>query len=180
MRRTTSVCALILLSCLSVHAQTKPDSGAQKPAAEPQSKPPTQEQTQALNLSAYVELLRSDIRTQKVAIITEVMGFTEAEDAAFWPLYREYDVEMAKLGDERARLIQDYTNNYAQLNDAAADKTATAALDLQARRHAVQVKYYERVKKALSPKTAMRFLQVEQQLLMLIDLQIASLLPIVQ
>ena len=41
------------------------------------------------------------MRAQKVAIITEVMGFTEAEDAAFWPIYREYDVEMARLGDER-------------------------------------------------------------------------------
>ena len=25
------------------------------------------------------------------------MGFTDAEDAAFWPIYREYDLEMARL-----------------------------------------------------------------------------------
>ena len=60
------------------------------------------------------------------------------------------------------------------------DKLATSALDLESRRNAVKAKYYERVKKALSPKTAMRFLQVEQQLLLLIDLQIASSLPIAQ
>ena len=36
------------------------------------------------------------------------MGFTEAEDAAFWPIYREYDSEMAKLGDERVALIAEY------------------------------------------------------------------------
>ena len=40
----------------------------------------------------------SDVRTMKVAIITEVMGFTEEEDRAFWPIYREYDLEMSKLG----------------------------------------------------------------------------------
>jgi hypothetical protein len=39
---------------------------------------------------------------------------------------------------------------------------------------------YERVKSALSAKTAARFLQVEHQLLLIIDLQIASSLPIVK
>ena len=53
------------------------------------------------NLRAYVELLRSDLRTQKVAVITEMMQFTEAEDAAFWPVYREYELELSRLNDER-------------------------------------------------------------------------------
>ena len=54
-------------------------------AAQGQSPQVTAQQTKSLNLSAYAELLRSDVRTQKVAIITEVMGFNEAEDKAFWP-----------------------------------------------------------------------------------------------
>ena len=98
----------------------------------------TEKQTQMLNLSAYAELLRSDVRTQKVAIITEVMGFTEAEDTAFWPIYREYDAEMSKLGDERVALIAEYAKNYAQMTDEVADKLATKALDLEARRQAVK------------------------------------------
>ena len=79
-------------------------------AAYVQTQPATEQDTISLNLSAYAELLRSDVRTQKVAIITEVMGFTEAEDKAFWPIYREYDAEMAKLGDERVALIAEYAN----------------------------------------------------------------------
>ena len=92
----------------------------------------------SLNLTAYAELLRSDVRAEKVAILTEVMGFTEAEDAAFWPIYREYDVEMAKLGDERIALIADYAKEYATLTDALADRLATRALDLEARRQAAE------------------------------------------
>jgi hypothetical protein len=172
------VCALVALSCVAAHAQQKPAQS--KPAGAAQNQPMTEEQTKALNLSAYVELLRSDIRSTKVAIITEVMGFSETEDAAFWPIYREYDVEMAKLSDERVELIKSYAQNYDNLSDQVADKLATGALDLESRRNAVKSKYYERVKKALSPKTAMRFLQVEQQLLLLIDLQIVSSLPIAQ
>jgi hypothetical protein len=135
-------------------------------------------QTKTLNLTAYAELLRSDIRLQKVAIITEVMEFTEAEAAAFWPLYREYDGEMSKLGDERVSLVAEYARNYEKLTDDVADRLARTALDLESRRQAVKAKYYERVRTALKPKTALRFLQVEQQLLLLVDLQISAALPI--
>lgn len=147
-------------------------------AVQVQSPQTNERDARTLNLSAYAELLRSDVRAQKVAIITEVMGFTEAEDAAFWPIYREYDLEMAKLGDERMALIADYANQYSRLTDAMADTLALRALDLEARRQAARKNCYERVKGALSPRTAMRFLQVEHQLQLLIDLQIAASLPV--
>ena len=152
---------------------TAPAVGAQSAKA-----PAQQTQTQTLNLSAYTELLRSDLRAQKVAIITEVMEFTEEEDKAFWPLYREYDTEMSKLGDERVALIAEYARNYDALTDEVADKLAKSALDLEARRQAVKAKLYEKVRAALKPKTAFRFMHVEHQLLLLIDLQIAAALPI--
>ena len=142
--------------------------------------PKSTEDTQRANLSAYVELLRSDVRAQKVAIITELMGFTEAEDKAFWPIYREYDSELSTINDARVEGIREYAANYEKVTDALADSLATKALELEARRHELKKKYYERFKMALSPKVAARFLQIENQLLMLIDLQIASSLPIVQ
>lgn len=135
-------------------------------------------EARSLNLAAYSELLRTNVRAQKIAILTEVMGFTEKEDAAFWPIYREYDAEMAKLGDQRVALIADYAKDYGTLTDASADKLASRALELEAQRQAVKAKYYEKVKTALSPRTALRYLQVEQQLLLLIDLQISAALPI--
>ena len=135
-------------------------------------------QTKTLNLSAYAELLRSDLRTQKVAILTEMMGFTEAEGAAFWPIYREYETEMAALADERVDLLEQYIRDYAKVTDSVADKMARQALALEAKRDAVKAKYYDRVAKATSPSLALRFLQVEHQLLLLIDLQIASSLPV--
>ena len=39
---------------------------------------------------AYVELLRADLKAEKVAVITEAMNFSEEESLAFWPIYREY------------------------------------------------------------------------------------------
>ena len=151
-----------------------------KVLAQAQSAPSTDREAKELNLRAYVELLRSDLRTQKIAIITEMMEFTEAEDTAFWPIYREYEAEMSKLGDERVALIQEYANAYSQMSEATADAIATKALDLETRRQAVTRTYYERFKQALSARTAARFLQVEHQLLLLIDLQISAALPIIK
>ena len=142
-----------------------------------QSAPPA-EQTKTLNLSAYAELLRSDIKVQKVAIITTVMGFSESEDKAFWPIYREYDAQMAKLGDERVALIAEYSRAYEKLTDEGADALAVKALDLERRRQEAKANCYARVKAALNGRSALRFLQVEHQLQQLIDLQISSALPI--
>src|SRR5262245_3408443 len=149
-------------------------------AAAAQNAAASDSNTRSLNLSAYAELLRSDVRAQKVAILAELMELTDAEDKAFWPLYSVYDEEMSKLGDERVALIAEYARNYANLTDAAAASIATKANDLEARRHAVKAKNYERIKAALSPRTALRFLQIEQQLLLIVDLQISAALPIVQ
>ena len=131
-----------------------------------------------LNLTAYTELLRADVRAQKVAILVEVMGLSDAEDKVFWPLYREYDTAMSALGDERVALIADYASHYDALTDAMAETLARKALDLEARRQSVKANYYQRIKGALTPRTALRFLQVEHQLQLIIDLQISAALPV--
>lgn len=191
MRQLMAVGVLLLTSSVAVHVQTpapKQSTSPAKPAAPQATKPPTAPAdqpallspaaTKDLNMRAYAELLRSDVRTQKVAIITEVVGFTEQEDKAFWPIYREYDAEMSKVGDQRVANIEDYAHSFSSLSDDAADRIARKALDLEAQRQAIKTKYYDRFAKALSPRTALRVMQVEQQLLLLIDLQIASSLPI--
>jgi hypothetical protein len=136
--------------------------------------------TKDLNLRAYVELLRSDLRGQKVAIITELMEFTEREDAAFWPIFREYELELAKINDDRVSLIEEYARNYAAMTEPIADKLVMTALDLESRRTAAKGKYYSHLKAALSPKVAARVLQIEHQILLLVDLQIAASLPVVK
>lgn len=144
------------------------------------AKPLTPDETRDENLHAYAELLRSDLRSQKVAIITEVMQFSEADDAKFWPVYRQYETELAGLNDKRLALIKDYAANYGTITDAVADRLARGVLDLEGQRHALKLKYYDRFKSAVSPTTAARFLQVENQILLLLDLQIAASLPILQ
>jgi hypothetical protein len=75
-------------------------------------------------------------------------------------------------------LIKEYAANYEKLTDDVADKLARRALELEARRGTLKSTYYDKFKTALSPKTAARFIQVENQILLLLDLQIAASLPL--
>jgi hypothetical protein len=136
--------------------------------------------TQDQNLRADIELLRSDVRADKTKILAAMMQLDDKDAAVFWPIYHEYESELAKLYDQKVAGILDYADHYLQMTDVKADDLATRALQWEDQRTGLKKKYYQRFKKALSPVTAARFLQVENQLLMLVDLQVASSLPIIE
>ena len=130
------------------------------------------------NLQAYIELLRSDLRTAKIAIITEVVQFTDDEDGVFWPVYREYEFALSKQTDDRLRLIDTYARVYSRLTNEAADDLVVRMLDLESRRTALKQSYYQALKGVLPARTAARVVQVENQIQLLVDLQIAASLPV--
>ncbi len=138
------------------------------------------EEARERNLNAYVELLRSDLRAQKVAVITELMQLTETEDKAFWPIYREYDFELSKVNDERIAGIETYAKSYTRLSPALANELAMKALDVEARRLALKRTYYTKLAAAVSPLTAAKALQMENQIQLIVDLQIAASLPVLK
>src|ERR1051326_6488306 len=57
---------------------------------------------------AYIELLRSDINTTKIRTLNQVMKLTAQEAEKFWPIYRNYELELAALGDRKLALIRDF------------------------------------------------------------------------
>jgi len=119
------------------------------------------------------------VNTDKVKILGEVMQF-DAEDAAkFWPMYHDYDSELNKLNDMRLANIKEYAQNYTNMTENKADELIKNAMSYQKQRDELLAKCYERVKKELGAVTAARFVQVEHQLLLIIDLKITSALPIV-
>jgi hypothetical protein len=163
--------ALVLAFFLSPNVFAQQKSAGTQPAAT---------DAKEVNLRAYVELLRTDVKAKKILIYTDIMQFSDDQAAKFWPIYREYDVELQKLNDQKLAGIQDYANNYGSVTDQKADELANLALELESKRNALKKTYYEKVRDQLGGIVAARFLQVENQLLMVIDLQIASSLPIVQ
>lgn len=166
---------LAIVSCQMAMAQSK--AAPQRKAAKPTQAPATD--TQKKNIQEYIELLRANVREEKSQIMGAVMQLDTSAAAKFWPIYEEYDGELTTLNNLRSENIQDYARSYSQMTDQKADELITKALDYQKQRLELLGKYYERVKQSLGAITAARFLQIEHQLLLLIDLQIASSLPVV-
>ncbi|MGD8414759.1 MAG: hypothetical protein PVF33_11025 [Candidatus Latescibacterota bacterium] len=134
--------------------------------------------TAAADEDAYIELLRSDVRSEKVAIITEVMEFTDTEAERFWPVYRAYDEQLQMIVDDRIKMIKDFAQNYGTFTDRSAEKIAEKALRLESRRTNLKRKFYPRFSKAVGAKRAAQFFQLERQINLLIELQVASELPL--
>jgi hypothetical protein len=140
----------------------------------------SQGETQKKNTQAYIDLLRSDVRQQKAEIMGSVMLLSAQDATKFWPIYTEYDAQLAKLNDQRVENIKEYARVYDQMTDEKADELIQKSLAYQKQRAGLLAQTYEKVKQALGGVTAARFAQVEHQLLLIIDLQIASSLPIVE
>jgi len=128
---------------------------------------------------SYFELLRQDMGTKKVALITEVMQFTDQESEVFWPLYREFDFEKSKLGDETLKLIKNYVANYENITDEKAVELMNTNFDIQKKKLDLKRNYLKKFGKVIAPARAVKFMQVMNQIEMIIDIQIASQLPLI-
>jgi hypothetical protein len=159
------------LACLGVIAMAGPLATAQTP--------PASKQTQEANLKAYINLMRTDIKKDKVSILTELMALGPEQSAKFWPVYNDYDKALTKLADERIAFIRMYAENYSNLTDEMATKIATGMMDIEGRRIELRKQYFPLVTQALTAKDAARWLQIEAQIEKLLDLQILASLPIV-
>ena len=130
-------------------------------------------------VESAVEVMRSDVRTQKIQILTQAMEFTSEEAAVFWPLYREYDNAMSAVWDKRLANIKEYAANYETMTDAAARKIIEQAFANDEAQLAVEREYFERIAEILPVTKAARFIQVENQLNRMIETQIGAELPLV-
>lgn len=127
-----------------------------------------------------IELLRQDLKTGKVALLTASLPLTEQEAEAFWPIYREYDAELSKLGDRRVAVLRRYAQTYNNVTELAAGEMMKESFSILRDRTELLEKYYDKVAKELNGIIAARFAQVENQMLTLIDAKLIDEVPLVK
>jgi hypothetical protein len=130
-------------------------------------------------LDKAIESLRKDVRAGKADILGKTMALDSTQAAAFWPIYKQYDAELATLGNERIAVIQDLAEHWDSLDDVKAKGLLDRQVAFEDKRLALTKKYKDEMLKVLPAKTVARFLQVENRLSKLIDLTIASEIPLV-
>jgi hypothetical protein len=131
-------------------------------------------------MNSYEEALRADLRAKHAEVIGKAMRLSGKEAEAFWAIFGDYQKDLKKLYDERMNLLKDYYRTYDNLTAEKAYELAERVLDYEAGRVKLKRHYFKKFSKALSPQTALKFFQMESQIQALVDLQIASELPLVK
>lgn len=153
-------------------ATSQPTSTPQTAAADPAQD----------NLRAVLETFRSDFNAAKIRTINETMALTAAEAAKFWPVYQKYETELSAVTDRRIDVLARFVRLSAQggLSDANANDIAEQSLQIAQDRLDLWKKYHKEISAAVSPVRGAQFLQVEHQIALLVDINIASEMPRVE
>jgi hypothetical protein len=127
-----------------------------------------------------VDMLRKDIRSQKKQLIAANLQLTDAEATKFWPVYDQYTAEMTKINDAKYAAIKEYADNYTTLTDDRAVALTKQVLGVDKSLAELRTKYVPLFEKVIPGKKTGLFFQVDRRLTMLIDLQLAAAIPMVQ
>ena len=127
-----------------------------------------------------IDLLRKDIRSQKKQIIAANLQLTDTEAEKFWPLYDQYTAELIKINDAKYAAIKEYATTYSTLTDDQALTLSRQVIGVDQSVAQLRMKYVPIFGKVISGKKTALFFQLDRRLVMLIDLQLASQIPMVQ
>ncbi|MFI5340145.1 MAG: hypothetical protein ACHQ7N_09935 [Candidatus Methylomirabilales bacterium] len=125
-----------------------------------------------------IQLTRMAIQVERQALVTKAMDLTPEEMQGFWPLYRQYRLEAAKVGNRIVALIATYADNYEQLTDPVADKLLTEFVSIEKERARLKAKYLSKFKKVLPARKVARFYQLENKLDITILAEMAEQIPL--
>jgi hypothetical protein len=128
-----------------------------------------------------MQILREKLKADKKLVVAANMDLNEAEAKGFWPIYDEYQRDLAKINKRTADLVQRYAREYnagAVKNDEARQLTEDL-LDIEAdetkRKRAVVAK----LNKILSGKKMARYMQIEQKIRAVVKYELADSVPLV-
>jgi hypothetical protein len=140
----------------------------------------TNTQSQSAQLDQDVQLLRQDIRSKKKQMVAANLQLTDTEATKFWPVYDQYTAELVKINDEKYAVIKAYADAWGNMTDAQALDLTNRALGVEQKVTQLRMKYVPIFNKVIPGTKVATFFQIERRLQAVIDLQLASQIPLVQ
>jgi hypothetical protein len=169
---TTLLTGIAILFCCGV-------GSTQGQSSNPPAQPSAAQQNQGLS-DQDIQMLRTNLRSQRKQVIAANMNFTDAEAVKFWPLYDQYISELVKINNTKYELIKQYVQAQGNLTDAEADSAVKQWIGVDQSVSGLRLKYVPAFRKVLSAKNTALFYQVDRRVQLMIDLQLASALPLVE
>jgi hypothetical protein len=119
------------------------------------------------------------VQSRRQEIVKELMELSPQESEAFWPVYREYQTDAAKLGDQRVALIETYFANAENLSEEQADQMLKDAFKLRKSQLDLQKKYVGKYRKVLPAVKVARLYQIENALDAIISANLQASMPMI-
>jgi len=148
------------------------------------AKPPKQQGAAILSSgplvvsNADIQLLRLDLRTEKQKLIAQNLPMTESEAVKFWAVYNRYTEDLKQINDEKFRLVKQYGDMWETMNNDDALIYIRGWLEVDEQVHQLRSKYVMEVSHALPGKKAATFFQLDRRISMMMDIQLASQMPL--
>ena len=133
---------------------------------------------QGTNIKDDTELLISQIQTDKRAVVLSAMQLTDAEVAAFTPIYDKYQADMKKQFADAVEMLNKFAANYGSMTDDAAKDILKDWFKLRDERNDTMKKYAKEMGRALPPTKVLQWVQIENKLNALLDAEAASVIPV--
>jgi hypothetical protein len=127
-----------------------------------------------------IQLLRKDLASDKKQLIASNLVLTDTEATNFWPVYDQYQAEYKKIGDAKLALIKDYAQNWGSVTNEQALQYWQRSQDIEQSVLQLRQKYVPIVGKVLPGKKAVTFFQMDRRIALLLDVQLAAEIPLVQ
>ena len=131
------------------------------------------------SIDQQIAMLRSDLRSKRKQIVAANMKLTDTEAEKFWPTYDQYVNELVNINDAKYALIKEYLQS-TNMTEEQADGLSRKWLTVDESVVQLRLKYIPIFRKALSARGTALFFQIDRRVQMMIDLQLASSLPLVE
>lgn len=127
-----------------------------------------------------IQMMRKDIRSQRKQIIAVNMKLTDSEAEKFWPVYEQYVSELVSINGAKYALVKQYVETRGVLTDAEAEAAVNQWVGVDQSVAELRKKYIPIFRKVLSPKNTALFYQIDRRVQLMIDLQLATSLPMIE
>jgi hypothetical protein len=145
------------------------------------SAPSSQIGVMSLNTSDQdIEMMRRDLRARKQQIIGENLRLNDAEAEKFWPLYHHYADDLKEIYNEKFRLLKQYDENWGSMSDQDALIYIRRWLEMDEKAQALRLEYVPKINQVLTGKKLATFFQLERRVNLMIEVQLASQIPLAQ
>jgi hypothetical protein len=124
-----------------------------------------------------VDLVQAAFGMEKKEVVADFVQPSEAQKAAFWKLYDQYETQRKDLGKQRIALLKQYAEHYLDMTNEQADAWTRKVIDLQKKTDNLISSYYDKVKLVSNAVVATQFYQIENYILAAIRFKILQEVP---